>query len=123
MVDLCCRLGFLYLGEAAGSLWLWCAGFSMQWLLWLRSTDSRRLDFTSCGAWPWQFHRMWDLPALGIEPVSFTLQGGFLTTGPPGKPSRFILNMFSFCEDKMRIYYFLKLFAFIKFFALIFFIF
>ena len=28
---------------------------------------------------------MWDLPASGIEPVSLALQGGFLTTGPPGK--------------------------------------
>ena len=66
---------------------------------------------------------MFSLPRPGIEPVSSALQDGFLTTGPPGKPSRFILNMFSFCEDKMRIYYFLKLFAFIKFFALIFFAF
>ena len=29
---------------------------------------------------------MWDLPRPGIEPVSLALQGGFLTTGPPGKP-------------------------------------
>ena len=29
---------------------------------------------------------MWDLPWPGIEPVSFALQGGFLTIGPPGKP-------------------------------------
>ena len=29
---------------------------------------------------------MWDLPWPGIEPVSFALQGGFLTTRPPGKP-------------------------------------
>ena len=26
---------------------------------------------------------MWDLPGAGIEPVSPTLAGGFLTTGPP----------------------------------------
>ena len=30
-------------------------------------------------------HGMWDLPGSEIEPVSLTLQGGFLTTGPPGK--------------------------------------
>ena len=29
---------------------------------------------------------MWDLPRPGIKMVSFALQGGFLTTGPPGKP-------------------------------------
>ena len=28
---------------------------------------------------------MWDLPGPGIEPVSPTLAGGFLTTAPPGK--------------------------------------
>ena len=27
-----------------------------------------------------------DLPGPGIEPISLALQGGFLTTGPPGKP-------------------------------------
>ena len=30
---------------------------------------------------------MWDLPGLGLEPVSPALAGGFLTTVPPGKPS------------------------------------
>ena len=28
---------------------------------------------------------MWDLPGPGLEPVSPTLAGGFLTTAPPGK--------------------------------------
>ena len=28
---------------------------------------------------------MWDLPGLGIEPVSPLLAGRFLTTAPPGK--------------------------------------
>ena len=28
---------------------------------------------------------MWDHPTPGIEPMSLALQGGFLTTGPPGK--------------------------------------
>ena len=28
---------------------------------------------------------MWDLPRPGLEPVSHTLAGGFLTTVPPGK--------------------------------------
>ena len=30
---------------------------------------------------------MWDLPRLGIEPVSPALAGGLITTGPSGKPS------------------------------------
>ena len=29
---------------------------------------------------------MWDLPGLGLKPVSPALAGGFLTTAPPGKP-------------------------------------
>ena len=28
---------------------------------------------------------MWDLPGPGIELLPLALQGGFLTTGPPGK--------------------------------------
>ena len=29
---------------------------------------------------------MWDLPGLGLEPVSPALAGGFLSPAPPGKP-------------------------------------
>ena len=29
---------------------------------------------------------LWDLPRLGIEPVSPALASGFFTTEPPGKP-------------------------------------
>ena len=28
-----------------------CAGFSLWWLLLLRSVGSRRVDFSSCGTW------------------------------------------------------------------------
>ena len=34
---------------------------------------------------------MWDLPRLGLEPVSPALAGGFLTTAPPGKPPNVLL--------------------------------
>ena len=34
---------------------------------------------------------MWDLPGPGLEPVSPTLAGRFLTTAPPGKPPRYVL--------------------------------
>ena len=30
---------------------LWCAGFSLWWLLLLRSTGSRHASFGSCGTW------------------------------------------------------------------------
>ena len=34
---------------------------------------------------------MWDLPRPGVEPISPALQGGFLTTGPPGVQKRAML--------------------------------
>ena len=37
---------------------------------------------------------MWELPGPGIEPVFPALAGGFLTTGPPGKPLDFFLSTF-----------------------------
>ena len=46
---------------------------------------------------------MWDLPGPGLEPVSPALAGGFLTTVPPGKPSKLF---FVFC-------FFLKFYLFI----------
>ena len=42
--------------------------------------------FRSCVWKDLLLHCMWDLPGPGIEPVSPALAGGFLTTGPPGKP-------------------------------------
>ena len=43
---------------------------------------------------------MWDLPRPGIEPMSPALEGGFLTTGSPGKSQRELsmegLNLFCF---------------------------
>ena len=42
--------------------------------------------FSSCGSWAELPHDMWNLPRPGIEPMSPALAGGFLTTGPPGKP-------------------------------------
>ena len=45
-------------------------------------------SLSSCGSWAKLLLGMWDLPGPGIEPVSFALQGRFLTTGPPGKPPK-----------------------------------
>ena len=52
------------------------------------SYGSRALEcwLNSCGTRASLPHNMWDLPGPGIKPVSLTLLGGFLTTGPPGKP-------------------------------------
>ena len=33
---------------------LWCAGFSLRWLLLLQSTGSRRMGFSSCSTWAQQ---------------------------------------------------------------------
>ena len=52
--------------------------------------QTRRLS--SCGSRAQPLRGMWDLPGLGHEPVSPALAGGFLTTAPPGKPCRRILN-------------------------------
>ena len=74
-----------------------CAGFSLQWLLLLRSTGSRRACFSSCGSQALERRLsscgaqaqllcgMWDLPGPGIEPGSPALAGGFLATAPAGK--------------------------------------
>ena len=51
----------------------------------------RRLS--SCGAWAYLLHGMWDLPGPGLEPMSPALAGGFLTTEPPGKP---LISIFIF---------------------------
>ena len=37
-------------------------------------------------------HKMWDLSRPGIEPVSPALAGRYLTTGPPGKSSPWLLT-------------------------------
>ena len=42
------------------------------------------------GKWAQSPHDMWDLPGPGIKPMSLALAGGFLTTGPPGKPRAFL---------------------------------
>ena len=41
---------------------------------------------SSCGTQAWLLHSMWDLPRLGLEPMSPALAGGFFTTEPPGTP-------------------------------------
>ena len=66
-----------------------CAGFN--------SCGSQALKrrLSSCGAQAYLLCGMWDLPGLGIEPVSPALAGRLLTTLPPGKSqdSLYLLNM------------------------------
>ena len=77
-----CRF-FLSLVVACGFslLWLWCTGSRGHGLCSLRHTGSlgevRGLTCpTTCGIL---------VPRPGIEPASPALEGGFFTTGPPGK--------------------------------------
>ena len=77
---------------------LWGTGFLLWRLVLLWSTSSLacglstcglrmlKLEFSSSGAQAWLLCGMWDLPRLGIEPVSPELAGEFLTTRPQGKP-------------------------------------
>ena len=45
---------------------------------------------SSCGARASLLRGVWELPGPGLEPLSPTLAGGFLTTAPPGKPYIFL---------------------------------
>ena len=53
------------------------------------------LRLNSCDVWALLPHSMWDLPGLGIEPVSPAFAGGFFTTELPGKPCCEILRIIS----------------------------
>ena len=89
--------GLPLVAESGGYSSLRYTGFSLRWLLLLRSTGSRRMGLSgcglralehrlsSCGARALLLRGMWDLPGPGMEPVSPALAGGFLTTAPPGK--------------------------------------
>ena len=80
--------GFLYLWRAGATLKLQLSGFSLQWFLLLQSSASRVSKLSN---WCMRLivHGMWYLPGPGIKLVSSALQGRFLTTVPPGKPSLF----------------------------------
>ena len=75
-----------------GLLSLWCAGFSL-WPAGFSSCGSPAPEhrLTSCDAQAWLPHSMWNLPGPGIELMSFTLAGWFLTTRLPGTSSLFFV--------------------------------
>ena len=51
-----------------------------------RSSQAPECGLSSYGTQTWLVRCMWHLPRPGIKLVSLALQGGFLTTEPPGKP-------------------------------------
>ena len=98
--------GLFLVAASGGYSSLWCTGFSLRWLLLLRSPGSRCVGFSSCVSWALERRPsicgasalllcgMWDLPGPGIGPVSPALAGGFLTTVPPGKSPESFLRLF-----------------------------
>ena len=52
---------------------------------------SEALGLSSCGTQAYLHCSMWNLPRLGIEPVSPAMAGGFLTIGLPGTPQTFLI--------------------------------
>ena len=71
-------------------------GASLVWGTWAIESG-----LSSYGAWAWLLRGMWDLPRPGIKRMSPALAGGFLTTGPPGKPfsrtcNSFLLFLFNY---------------------------
>jgi len=82
-----------------------CVGFSLWWLLLLRSTGSRVCGLGSCGSWALEhrlnscgtwaqlLHGMWDPPGPRTEHVSPALASRFFTTETPGKPSNNFFNV------------------------------
>ena len=99
------RVGFSLVAENGSYSSLQCAGFSLRWLLLLRSMGSRQAGFSSCGSRALEprlsscgaraqlLRSMWDLPGPGLKPVSPAMAGGFLTTAPPGKAGDFLKKM------------------------------
>ena len=92
-------LGLSLVASSGNCLWQ-CLGFSLWWPCLLWSAGSRHTGsvvavhrFSSCGRWAQLHSSMWDLPGSGTKLVVFvSLQGGFLATGPSGKPGRSTLE-------------------------------
>ena len=57
---------------------------------------------SSCGEGLSCPHGIWNLPELGIKPMSPALAGLFFTTEPPGKPCYSILQMRTLRHSEMR---------------------
>ena len=70
------------------------AAHCVMWDLLLQRVDSLVMAhrLSSCGAWAYLLHDIWDLSFPAIKPMSPALAGGFLATGPPGKSLYLLLN-------------------------------
>ena len=66
---------------------------------WASHSGARALEhrLSSCGAWAWLLHGMWDLPGSGIEPMSLALAGGFFTTEPTANTEPLLSKLASMC--------------------------
>ena len=74
--------GFSLVAASGGYSSLRRAGFSLRWLLLLRSMGSRCVGFSNCGTWALErglsscgtraqlLRGMWDLPGPGLKPAS-----------------------------------------------------
>ena len=95
------KINFIYLFLAVVGLRC-CAGFS---LVVAGGYCCSSAGFNSCGSWALG-HTLnscgtlaqllcgtWDLPGLGIEPMSPALAGRFFTTEPPGKPPKHLVSL------------------------------
>ena len=73
----------------------------------LSSCGSRALEhrLSSSGKWASLLCGMWDLPGLGLEPMSPALAGGFLTTVPPGKSLSLIFVVYHFLFYSFCVYF------------------
>ena len=92
---LCCTRAFSSHSEqgllpSCGALASHCCGFSC-----CRAQAPGCTGFSRCGMKAQLLCRTgkWDLPGPGIEPGFPAMTGGFLTTGPPGKPLALILTL------------------------------
>ena len=88
----CCARAFSSLDEQ-GLLFAVVHGLLLQWFPLVKSTGTRHMGCSSCGAQAYLLWGIWNLPKPGIEPVSPAWAGGFLSSVPPGKS--WIL---SFCQ-------------------------
>ena len=82
-----------------------CCGVQVLGYTGFSSCGSRALAcrLSSYGTQVWLPCAMWALPRPGIEPVSPKLQGGFFTTGPPGKLCLFLKKLLSCSRIQSRI--------------------
>ena len=85
--------------QASHSSGFWFQGTSAAAAHELSSYGSQPLEhrLNGYGAWAELLPTKWDLPGLGIKPVSPALAGGFFTTGPPRKLLHSPLDLAEHC--------------------------